>query len=68
MLGYALHDMWTQPTARRLYNLYSIIEATRIDRFYATLNLYEKVAAVTIVAGFIDNHSVTLKLDFDVSY
>ena len=69
MQGYALRDMRTQPTARRVYTHYSIIEATFIDRFYATPNLYEKkVAADTVVATFTNNHSVTLKLDVDVSY
>jgi exonuclease III len=40
--GYALRDVWTQPTAGRVYTHYSKTGATRIDRFYATPNLYER--------------------------
>ena len=59
--GYALRDVWTQSTARRTYNHYSMTGATRIDRFYVTPTLYrKKVAAEMAVAPFTDHHAVIL--------
>jgi exonuclease III len=67
--GYVLRDEWTQPTAGRVYTHYSTTRATRIDRFYAIPNLYEKnVAAETVVTAFTDHHAVTLTLRADVNY
>jgi len=67
--GYALRDVWTQPTANRTSTYYSVTGETRIDRFYVTPTLYEKkVAAETVVAPFIDHHAVILKLGVDVPH
>ena len=67
--GYALRDVWTQPTANRTYTHYSVTGATLIDRFYVTPTFYKKkVAAETEVALFNDHHAVILKLGVDVPY
>ena len=34
--GYALRDVWTQPTTTRIYTHYSVIGETHIERFYVT--------------------------------
>jgi len=69
MKSYALRDVWTQTTPRPVCTYYSVTGATRIDRFYATPNLYEKkLAAETVVAAFTDHHAVILKLGVDVAH
>ena len=39
---------------------------TRIDRFYATKNLFDKKIAADIGAAFTDHHAVTLRLVLDI--
>ena len=66
--GYALRDVWTQPTANRTYTHYWVTEATRIDRFYVTPTLHQKKAAETVVAPYTEHHAVILKLGVDVPH
>jgi len=62
-----MRDVWQQHHARLVFTHYYPTGATRLDRFYATKELFSrKIAAETVVAAFTDHHTVTLRMAVDV--
>ena len=65
--GLELIDTWLGNPTRKVYTHYSASGATRIDRIYATRELFErKLSVEVIVATFTDHLAVCLRISTDV--
>jgi hypothetical protein len=65
--GFEMWDVWRKHPVGCAYTHYSPTGATRIDRIYATKELFDrKIAEETVAAAFTDHHAVKLRLALDI--